>query len=137
MTTLEDNDLYDAKHYAVKLRKETDNTLKTNIMQFIVCAAIKIPHPEKDIILCGPRHGECLNLAVRLKIFTEDTKELEKNSILGFVDQDNNFYTREEAWVIADHMGEIRRPLGWEKDFSHRRTPNVGDVRPLFSENLY
>ena len=102
---------------------------------FIVCAAIKI----KDLIICGPRHGDCINTAIAVGVYPngEDQTEEESKVILGFVDQEQEFYTREEAWVIADKMGEIRRPTGWEADFSKTRPPNVGDKKLLFSENLF
>ena len=54
----------------------------------------------------------------------------------GFVDQYGKFYDRKEAWKIADKMGQIRRPTGWE-DFSNPRPAGIGDEGILFSENLY
>jgi hypothetical protein len=53
------------------------------------------------------------------------------------VDQVGDFLTREEAWVVADQAGQIRRPTGHEKDYSKQRPPNVGDSGMLFSENLW
>lgn len=55
----------------------------------------------------------------------------------GFVDQENNFLTRAEAWVIADRMGQIRCPTGLERHYNNHRVANVGDEGLLFSENLY
>lgn len=96
----------------------------------IVCAAIK--NINDDTVICGPRHGNCLNLAVKI------SKNYNcKDWIMGFVDQDNNFYTREQAWKIADRNGQIKRPRGFEKDYSNARQPNAGDDGILFSENLY
>lgn len=100
---------------------------------FIVCAAIKFPFKGEDVLVCGPRHGDCINNAIHLGVYPED----DKGVVCGFVDQENEFYTREEAWVIADKMGEIRRPSGWELNFDFPRPANVGDVKLLFSENLY
>lgn len=105
---------------------------------FIVCAAIKIETEEgkEPIIVCGPRHGDCINHAVQhVKEFhwAEGHDKIE----CGFVDQDMNFYSRAEAWKIADDAGEIRRPTGWERDYSNTRKPGIGDEAPLFSENLY
>lgn len=42
----------------------------------------------------------------------------------GFIDQHGNFYSREEAWKIAQANGQIIRRVG-------------GDEGRLFSENLY
>lgn len=55
----------------------------------------------------------------------------------GFVDKKNEFLQRDEAWKIANAAGQIRRPLGFEKDYSNQRNPNIGDSELLFSENLY
>ena len=99
---------------------------------FIVCAAILINHRGRDLIICGPRHGDCINSAMALDVYPDDD-----NVVCGFVDQDNKFYNREAAWMIADQAGEIRRPHGWEQDFTKTRNPNIGDKHPLFSENLY
>ena len=54
----------------------------------------------------------------------------------GFVDQDNVFMTRLEAWAVADKAGQIRRVSGWEKEYNPR-SANTGDSELLFSENLY
>ncbi len=45
----------------------------------------------------------------------------------GFIDQHNNFYTREEAWKIAEANNQIIRRVGGD-------TRNGGT---LYSENLY
>jgi hypothetical protein len=55
----------------------------------------------------------------------------------GFVDQDNVFMSRAEAWKVADAAGQIRRPTGLEKNYDSHRAPNIGDEGLLFSENLY
>lgn len=41
----------------------------------------------------------------------------------GFIDQFRNYWTREEAWIIAEHAGQIRERVSSEGE--------------LFSENLY
>lgn len=100
--------------------------------KLIVCAAIR--NKETKLIICGARHGNCLNLAAELKAgktLCSETWEL------GFIDQDNNFLTRSEAWKIADKAGQIRRPTGFEQNYSQTRKANVGDEGLLFSENLY
>ncbi len=107
--------------------------MKTDKMpQVIVCAAIRNKQTGK--IVCGARHGNCLNACIGYGIDTNpsgDTWEM------GFVDQDQEFLTRTEAWVVADKMGQIRRPFGLERHYDNQRLPNVGDTELLFSENLY
>lgn len=98
----------------------------------VVCAAIK--HKAKGTIICGARHGNCLNQAVALGIDGSPSSETWE---CGFVDADNVFMSRKEAWIVADNMGQIRRPCGFEKDFSNQREKGVGDSELLFSENLY
>ena len=103
--------------------------MKNNIQKrLVVCAALKIG----DIVICGPRHGDCLNTAVQtLAIAPKGVQQL------GFVDQDNKFMTREEAWIVADAAGQIRRPTGLERTYEKHRPAGVGDEGALFSENLY
>lgn len=98
----------------------------------VVCAAAH--HFERGITICGPRHGDCINLISQLGIDEDPGYDVWE---LGFVDQDNEFMTRDTAWRLADARGQIRRPCGHETDFNSARTPGKGDSAPLFSENLY
>jgi hypothetical protein len=100
------------------------------IQRLVVCAAIK--SKITDEVFCGSRHGDCLNLANRLGLFNGNF-EWE----CGFVDQDNWFMSRAEAWIVADAAGQIRRPTGREGDYVDHRKANIGDDGLLFSENLY
>ena len=101
---------------------------------FIVSAAIRNKANQTQIV-CGPRHGNCLNFVNRYQtVFPEPKSE---NWEMGFVDQDGKFYTRQEAWKIADKNGQIARPLGFEKDRKSIRPAGIGDDGMLFSENLY
>lgn len=94
----------------------------------IVCAAIKLKTGE---VLVGIRHFD----AFMLRQINE--RKLDKrDAVQGFVDQYGSFFTRTEAWKIADAQGQIMRPTGWE-EFSTPRTANIGDAGLLFSENLY
>ena len=99
--------------------------------RLVVCAAIR--HVTTSIIICGARHGNCLN-AVHHYTAEIPTSELWE---CGFVDQDNQFMSRAEAWLVADAAGQIRRPHGFEKDYRSQRPAGVGDTGLLFSENLY
>lgn len=106
--------------------------MKVKSPRIVVCAAIK--HKQKGFLICGPRHGDCLNTANRHgleKDFGSETWQC------GFVDQNFEFMSREEAWKVADAAGQIRRPLGWEKNYDSIRPAGIGDEGMLFSENLY
>jgi hypothetical protein len=101
--------------------------------RLIVCAAIR--HKETGVMICGVRHGHCLASVRRQGL--DDKPYKSKMWECGFVDQNNLFLTREEAWKVADAAGQIRRPFGFEKSYEDHRKPNVGDEGLLFSENLY
>lgn len=108
------------------------NDLRHDLRQvprLVVCAAIlgKVTRT----LICGPRHGDCLNTANLVSHIPAQRWEC------GFVDQDGKFMTREEAWEVADAAGQIRRPTGFERDYSGQRPAGVGDAGQLFSENLY
>lgn len=98
--------------------------------RLVVCAAIR--NKTTNIIICGPRHGNCLNTANGLGLNVESN-----NWDFGFVDQNNEFMNRYVAWECADMAGQIRCPTGFERDYSNWRKAGVGDKGLLFSENLY
>lgn len=103
-----------------------------DIPPIIVCAAIR--NRNTGVIICGPRHGNCINTVIETEVDTNPSCDI---WVCGFVDQNNNFLTREEAWKIADANGQLRRPTGYERNYNDHRPPNVGDNGYLFSENLY
>jgi len=85
----------------------------------VVCAANR----RKDgLIICGARHWDSVMRGQKNAIggAPEDWYDIED----GFIDQFNNFLTREEAWVIALKQRQIIR----DED----KTPGT-----LYSENLY
>lgn len=104
----------------------------SNMPQLIVCAAIR--NKNTGVIICGARHGNCLNAAMGYGLDDCPSGEVWE---CGFVDQHNKFLTRAEAWKVADANGQIRRPTGYERHYNNQRKPNVGDEGLLFSENLY
>lgn len=115
-----------------KLSNNKNMEKKSQFTRLVVCAAIL--NKTNGIKICGPRHGNCLNVAIESGIDTNpgnDTWEL------GFVDQDNKFMSRAEAWKVADAAGLIRRPTGFELDYSRQRELGKGDEGLLFSECLY
>lgn len=71
-------------------------------------------------LVVGARHFDtCMRAQIKEsgRKHTEFTEQ-------GFIDQHCNFYTREEAYLIAERNGQIFRRCG-------------GDELCLFSENLY
>jgi hypothetical protein len=76
---------------------------------------------DKDgFIIVGARHfDECM----RAQIINSGRTHVEFRE-QGFIDQFCNFYSREEAFFIAENNGQIKRRCG-------------GDDGVLFSENLY
>jgi hypothetical protein len=82
----------------------------------IVCAACMLPSGR---IVVSIRHFDEFMLAS-----IRDTYPEGGQAIQGFVDQFGKFYTREEAWVLAEKNRQILRRVG-------------GDGKKLYSENLY
>lgn len=81
----------------------------------IVCAALK---NGKEIII-GPRHYD----AVMVKQIDKTGKSW-KGATQGFIDQFGKFYTRQEAWKVAESNNQIKYNLA------------IADGM-LFSEHLY
>ena len=81
----------------------------------IVCAANR---DEDGRIVLGIRHWDdfmrCMGLAPKAE--------------QGFVDQYGKFYTREDAWLLAEDQGQIIRRVGGDMVKGEGR---------LYSENLY
>ena len=100
----------------------------TKTIRLIVCAAVR--NKQSGEIVCGARHGNCLNAVM-------SSSPLSATWECGFIDQDNEFLSRSEAWKVADAAGQIRRPTGFEDNYSSQRSAGIGDDGMLFSENLY
>ena len=105
-------------------------SLNPGVQRLVICSAVK--DKATGTMVCGARHGDCLWHLHHLGFKTGS-----EFSECGFVDQDNVFMTRSEAWTVADMAGQIRRPTGLERDYDRHRPANVGDTGLLFSENLY
>lgn len=87
----------------------------------VVCAACK--HRDDGLIICGARHWDMVMHKVR-----ESLPEKYHNSASyeqGFIDRYGNFLTREEAFDLAEHAGQIRVKTGNTR------------VKTLYSEDLY
>lgn len=81
--------------------------------QYIVCAAIR----KGNLIICGARHFDSI-MRNHIKLLNLDFVNWEQ----GFIDQYDNFLTREEAFIIANNNHQIQNPT---------------ISKSLFSENLY
>jgi hypothetical protein len=137
----ERENLLDYFNKQVKIKQQTDYIIKNKdcdrapvdrTVRLIVCAAVRNKYTGE--IVCGARHGNCLNAVIRYGL---DSSPLREAWECGFIDQDNEFLSRIEAWEVADAAGQIRRPLGFEEDYSAQRGAGIGDDGMLFSENLY
>lgn len=82
----------------------------------IVCAANRYG----NILIVAPRHFDPL---MHEQIDRLDIKISSSHWEQGFIDQHRRFYTREEAWKIAEFNGQIIR--------------SVSSPGKLYSENLY
>ena len=92
----------------------------------VVCAANKYVcnFDGKVIIIAGARHYD-LVMRSQIEALEKSYWHLIKHTeVQGFIDQRGEFMTREEAWQVALHAGQIVRRCG-------------GDGSRLFSENLY
>ena len=85
----------------------------------VVCAAVRFGGDD-GMIFTGPRHFD----KTMLSIIRYWPHRLDGPEEQGFIDQEGNFLTREEAWVVATDACQIIRRVG-------------GDGSKLFSENLY
>ena len=77
---------------------------------YIVSAAFLM---EDGLIVAAPRHGCKIIQDLMFRLYPGEKPWPIKEQ--GFVDQYDHFYTREDAWKIADKNGQIRRETGWKK----------------------
>ena len=108
-----------------KASASVDNVLASKYanlpsMPRIVCAANRL---DNGMLIVGARHYDSVMHAT-INGLTSAGMDVNKDCDQGFIDQFGNFYTREEAWEIADFNGQIIRRVG-------------GDGCRLYSENLY
>lgn len=82
----------------------------------IVCAAL-FSKDGYGIVAVGPRHFDAT-------MHRQLPDGGGRNTEQGFIDQHGTFFTREQAWIIAESNGQIIKRVG-------------GDEGRLFSENLY
>lgn len=96
--------------------------------QRIVSAANQFFIPQEDgdvkeLVICGARHYDRW-MHKQLAAIDPNFSKNKYKCMQGFIDNEGNFLTREEAWIVAEREGQIRQRVG-------------GDNPKLFSENLY
>lgn len=84
----------------------------------IVCAANRFPD---GTVILGARHWDPWMHATRKKL--NMSERVDGLAEQGFIDNERNFLTREEAWIVANEAGQIIRRVG-------------GDEGCLYSENI-
>ena len=96
----------------------------------ILAAAIKykITSTGEEVILCGARHG---NIFAQLKALGFKPREGYEEIEQGFIDHNNNFLSRKEAFYHAKECGQIAEKLIYAKE-------NGSDISlDLISEDLW
>ncbi len=99
-------------------------------LDIILASAIKyhIEKTGKDVVLCGARHGDIFNQLEGLGLEPrKGYREIDQ----GFIDHQNNFLTREEAYEHAKACGQIRSKI------VHDREMGYPGGRKMFSEDLW
>lgn len=89
----------------------------------IVCAAIR---DEDGQVVVGPRHMDKTMRETIMNLKDSDSNRW-RCAEQGFIDQFGKFYTRTEAWQVAEKNNQIHRRCGGD-------SANGGT---LYSENLY
>lgn len=98
------------------------------VIRRVVCAANR---DKSGAIILGARHWDA-SMHLAYKWWAAATNHITKDMRFtqqGFIDQNGVYMGREEAWLVAEAVGQIIRRVG-------------GDMSPdgvgkLFSENLY
>ncbi len=105
--------------------------------RYIICSAIKY----NDHIIHGRRHGDAFQTLERFLSKEEYSKITRDNIVCGFVDQWGDFWTRTEAWTIAEDAGQIKFGKGLQES---EIKINFGDGKweykgkpQLISEHLF
>ena len=96
----------------------------------ILAAAIKL-HIEatgEDVTLCGARHGDVFQ---QLKLLGFEAKKGYEEVEQGFIDHNNTFLTREEAFEHAKACGQLCAKIIYDREHG-----GVGGKK-LISEDLW
>lgn len=97
-------------------------TATSSVTEGGVTNTVSVSGPE-TIILPNPRHGGLMFKNAKRLLDGLDMEAFSKED-QGFIDQHENFHTRDEAWIIASLHGQILREEG-------------GRPGRLYSEHLY
>jgi hypothetical protein len=81
----------------------------------ILAAAIKfhIDKTDKDVVLCGARHGDVF---MQLDLLGFRPREGYTEIAQGFIDHKNNFLTREEAYEHAKMCGQLCEKIIYQRE---------------------
>ncbi len=96
----------------------------------ILAAAIKyhITGTDKDVILCGCRHGD---IFVQLEALGFEPRQGYKEIEQGFITHKNEFLTRKEAFEHAKQCGQLAEKIVYEREYG-----GIGGTN-LISEDLW
>ena len=97
----------------------------------ILASAIKfhIEATDKDVVLCGYRHGDIFMQLPALGFEPhKGYTEIEQ----GFIDYNNNFLTREEVYEHAKQCGQISSKISYSRDHGE----SIGG-KDMISEDLW
>lgn len=88
----------------------------------VVCAAIR--HRDTGLVICGARHCDSIMRAVALRMLPPGPEfDGYRCGAQGFINNKGEFLTREQAWIVAERAGQIRK--------------TTGTHGTLYSEDLY
>jgi len=81
----------------------------------ILASAIKykIEATGKEVVLCGARHGDVFD---QLEALGFEPRKGYEEIEQGFIDHNNNFLTREEAYEHAKMCGQVCAKIIYERD---------------------
>lgn len=97
----------------------------------ILASAIKfrIEATGEEVVLCGCRHGD---IFMQLPALGFEPRKGYKEIEQGFIDNNNNFLTREEAFEHAKQCGQISSKIAYARDHGE----SVGG-KQMISEDLW
>ena len=97
----------------------------------ILASAIKfhIEATDKDVVLCGCRHGDVF---AQLDALGFDPHKGYKEIEQGFIDNHNNFLTRQEAFEHAKQCGQLCAKIVYAREHGE----DIGGLN-LISEDLW
>lgn len=93
---------------------------------YIVCAANR--HRDSGLIIAGARHWDPVMRGMVNRLSSSSGLKPDWGAYdQGFIDQHGKWYTRTEAWVVAQANGQVKRRVGGD----------TADGGTLYSESIY